>query len=208
MNLVFPGRNTFFCNGRCIMAGDPGVFYLTIGLIIVCAALFFSFECRLTYGDVNVMPYGFLVSDKNSNLLIYSIKIYNQVIIGGGILFLLTLLNLLRTACSDPGIIPRATHSEAANTEAQIKAHEQSTGQLNKPRIKIGKSYYSRFYASWFYEHPIEVWFICYILSEHKRNGSQAEILLHLSYISTSTCVTLLTVQQLRRQIRSSLPRV
>ena len=78
----------------------------------------------------------------------YSIKIYNQVIIGGGILFLLTLLNLLRTACSDPGIIPRATHSEAANTEAQIKAHEQSTGQLNKPRIKIGKSYSSRFYAS------------------------------------------------------------
>jgi len=116
---VFPGRNTFFCNGRCIMAGDPGVFYLTIGLIIVCSALFFSFECRLTYGDVNQMPYGFLV------------------IIGGGILFLLTLLNLLRTACSDPGIIPRATHSEAANTEAQIKAHEQSTGQLNKPRIKI-----------------------------------------------------------------------
>ena len=127
------------------MAGDPGVFYLTIGLIIACSALFFSFECRLTYGNVNVMPYGFLVSNKTH---VYSIKIYNQVIIGGGILFFLTLLNLLRTACSDPGIIPRATHSEAANTEAQIKAHEQSTGQLNKPRIKIGKSYSSRFYAS------------------------------------------------------------
>ena len=60
------------------------------------------------------------------------------MIIGGAILSLLTILNLLRTACSDPGIIPRATHSEAADTEAQIKAHEQQTGQLNKPRIKIG----------------------------------------------------------------------
>lgn len=116
---VFPGRNTFYCNGKCIMAGEPGVFFVTISLILVCTGLFFAFECRLTYGNPEVMKYGFLV------------------IIGGAILFLLTILNLLRTACSDPGIIPRATHSEAADTEAQIKAHEQQTGQLNKPRIKI-----------------------------------------------------------------------
>lgn len=116
---VFPGRNTFYCNGRCIMAGDPGVFFVTISLIIACTALFFAFECRLTYAQIDTMPLGFLV------------------IIGAGILFLLTILNLLRTACSDPGIIPRATHAEAARTEADIKAHEQQTGAFNKPRIKI-----------------------------------------------------------------------
>jgi len=115
---VFPGRNTFYCNGRCIMAGDPGVFFVTISLIISCTALFFGFEARLTYGTKD-MELGFLV------------------IVGAGVLFLLTLLNLLRTACSDPGIIPRATHAEAAKTEADIKAHEQQTGAFNKPRIKI-----------------------------------------------------------------------
>jgi palmitoyltransferase ZDHHC9/14/18 len=115
---VFPGRNTFYCNGRCIMASDPTIFFLTIFLIIACTALFFSFECRLTYGDLEVMPLGYLV------------------ILGAGIIFSLTVLNLLRTACSDPGIIPRATHAEAARTEANIKAYEQQIGGVSQPRIK------------------------------------------------------------------------
>ena len=126
------------------MAGDPGVFFVTLTLICACTALFFSFECRLTYGRIDTMPLGFLVSLSfacvkyliDESKTDYSCP--SKVIIGAGLLFLLTLLNLLRTACSDPGIIPRATHAEAARTEADIKAHEQQTGAFNKPRIKIG----------------------------------------------------------------------
>jgi len=113
---VFPGRNTIYCAGSCVMAADTTVFYVTTGLILLCAALFFAFECNLTYAT---MPYGYLV------------------IILGTILFLLTMANLLRTACSDPGIIPRATEKEAAHMEQRIKDEEMRSGKINKPRIKL-----------------------------------------------------------------------
>lgn len=38
----------------------------------------------------------------------------------GAILFLFTMLSLLRTSLTDPGIIPRATPEEAAYVEKQI----------------------------------------------------------------------------------------
>lgn len=41
---VFPGRNKFCCDGRVMMADSPGIFYLTVGLIVVTAGLFFGFE--------------------------------------------------------------------------------------------------------------------------------------------------------------------
>ena len=42
---VFPGRNSFYCNGRIVMAQKAGIFYLTVGLIVVTSALFFVFDC-------------------------------------------------------------------------------------------------------------------------------------------------------------------
>ena len=65
-----------------------------------------------------------------------------KVIIVGAVLFLLTMCNLLRTACSDPGIIPRATESEAENMERKIKDEEMRSGKINKPRMKLGKNHY------------------------------------------------------------------
>jgi len=38
----------------------------------------------------------------------------------GALLFIFVMATLLRTAWSDPGIIPRATAQEAADTEQQI----------------------------------------------------------------------------------------
>ncbi len=56
------------------------------------SALFFAFECRLTYAKIHL---GWLV------------------ILAGAILTVFSICFLLRTACSDPGIITRATNSEA-----------------------------------------------------------------------------------------------
>lgn len=113
---VFSGKNKFFCGGRCVMARDPGVFGLTICLVLICSALFFAFECRLTYAKVDHGEW---------------------VIVTGGLLTFFALCFLLRTACSDPGIIPRATNSEAHAIEDIIRDEEQRSGRLNKPRHKM-----------------------------------------------------------------------
>ncbi len=42
---VFPGRNSFYCNGRIVMAQKAGIFYLTVVLIVTTSALFFVFDC-------------------------------------------------------------------------------------------------------------------------------------------------------------------
>ena len=42
---VFPGRNSFYCNGRIVMAQKAGIFYLTVALIVTTSALFFAFDC-------------------------------------------------------------------------------------------------------------------------------------------------------------------
>lgn len=41
---VFPGRNRFYCDGRCMTAKSAGIFYFTITLIVGTMALFFAFE--------------------------------------------------------------------------------------------------------------------------------------------------------------------
>jgi len=94
---IFPGKNKFFCDGRMIMALSTGILHFTISLIVITVALFFAFECRLTL--VTLIPYGALIP------------------VFCAFLFLFNISCLLRTAWSDPGIIPRATPEEAAFIE-------------------------------------------------------------------------------------------
>ncbi|XP_033095948.1 probable palmitoyltransferase ZDHHC14 isoform X1 [Anneissia japonica] len=107
---VFPGRNHFYCDGRIMMARQKGIFYLTLGLIVVTCGLFFAFDCVYLWKEVSeVIP------------------------VVGVILFVFTIATLLRTSFSDPGVIPRASADEEAATERQIEAQTQQTGTYRPP---------------------------------------------------------------------------
>ncbi|XP_037299407.1 palmitoyltransferase app [Manduca sexta] len=95
---VFAGRNRFWCDGRLMTAPHPGVFALTLALICGTCALHFAFDC----------PY-------------LAQRVSPAVPAVGAALFLFTLAALLRTALSDPGIIPRAAPAEAAALEAEAE---------------------------------------------------------------------------------------
>ncbi|XP_045493533.1 palmitoyltransferase ZDHHC18 [Colias croceus] len=88
---VFAGRNRFWCDGRLMTAPHPGVFLLTLALICGTCALHFAFDCPFLAARVSA-----------------------AVPAAGAALCASTLAALLRTALSDPGIIPRAAAAEAA----------------------------------------------------------------------------------------------
>nr|XP_034839896.1 palmitoyltransferase ZDHHC18-like [Maniola hyperantus] len=87
---VFAGRNRFWCDGRLMTAPHPGVFLLTLALITGTCALHFAFDA----------PY-------------LAARVSGALPAAGAALALVTLAALLRTALSDPGIIPRAAPPEA-----------------------------------------------------------------------------------------------
>ncbi|XP_064422690.1 palmitoyltransferase ZDHHC9 [Latimeria chalumnae] len=110
-----PGKNTFCCDGRIMMARQKGVFYITLFLILGTCSLFFAFECP--YLAVNLSP---------------AIPVFAIV------LFLFVIAMLLRTSFSDPGVLPRALPDEAAFIEMEIEAANGNVpqGQRPPPRIK------------------------------------------------------------------------
>ncbi|NXS51247.1 ZDH18 Palmitoyltransferase, partial [Brachypteracias leptosomus] len=101
---VFPGRNRFYCGGRLMLARHSGVFALTLGLILVTSGLFFAFDCPFL-----------------ANHLTLAIPII------AAILFFFVISCLLQTSFRDPGILPRATPSEAADLEKRIDSMGTST---------------------------------------------------------------------------------
>uniref|UniRef100_A0A3Q1IWE1 Palmitoyltransferase n=1 Tax=Anabas testudineus TaxID=64144 RepID=A0A3Q1IWE1_ANATE len=110
-----PGKNTFCCDGRVMMARQKGVFYLTLFLIIGTCSLFFAFECP--YLAVHLSP---------------AIPVFAVL------LFLFVMAMLLRTSFSDPGVLPRALPEEAAFIEMEIEAANGNVpaGQRPPPRIR------------------------------------------------------------------------
>ncbi|XP_052750533.1 palmitoyltransferase ZDHHC9 [Galleria mellonella] len=107
---VFAGRNRFWCDGRLMTAPQPGVFALTLALICGTCALHFAFDC----------PY-------------LATRVSAAVPAVGAALFVFTLSALLRTALSDPGIIPRAAPAEAAALEAGGAAPDGGGGAGRPP---------------------------------------------------------------------------
>jgi palmitoyltransferase ZDHHC9/14/18 len=113
---VFPGRNSFYCDGRVVMAQRAGLFYLCVLLIILTSVLFFVFDCP--YLAVNVSP---------------------AVPVIAAVLFVSVLSNLFKTSFSDPGILPRATKDEAADIEKQVELQTvvgNGTAYRPPPRTK------------------------------------------------------------------------
>ncbi|KAJ8255133.1 hypothetical protein GJAV_G00201290 [Gymnothorax javanicus] len=110
-----PGKNTFCCDGRVMMARQKGVFYLTLFLILGTCTLFFAFECP--YLAVHLSP----------AIPVFAI-----------LLFLFVMATLLRTSFSDPGVLPRAMPDEATFIEMEIEAANGNipTGQRPPPRIR------------------------------------------------------------------------
>ncbi|MBN3323786.1 ZDHC9 Palmitoyltransferase, partial [Atractosteus spatula] len=110
-----PGKNTFCCDGRVMMARQKGVFYLTLFLIVGTCSLFFAFECP--YLAVHLSP---------------AIPVFAVV------LFLFVMAMLLRTSFSDPGVLPRALPAEATFIEMEIEAANGNVpaGQRPPPRIR------------------------------------------------------------------------
>ncbi|XP_003970199.1 palmitoyltransferase ZDHHC9 isoform X3 [Takifugu rubripes] len=110
-----PGKNTFCCDGRVMMARQKGVFYLTMFLIIGTCSLFFAFECP--YLAVHLSP---------------AIPVF------AALLFLFVMAMLLRTSFSDPGVLPRALPEEASFIEMEIEAANVNVpaGQRPPPRIR------------------------------------------------------------------------
>ncbi|XP_054162985.1 palmitoyltransferase ZDHHC18-like [Oppia nitens] len=107
---IFPGRNRFYCDGRIVMAKQISVFYFTIILILITCSLFFIFDC----------PY-------------LATEISPAIPAVAALLFLFVLCTLLRTSFTDPGIIPRATPEEAADTERQIEVPNGSNSPTYRP---------------------------------------------------------------------------
>ncbi|XP_071551385.1 palmitoyltransferase ZDHHC18-B isoform X1 [Panulirus ornatus] len=107
---IFPGRNKFCCDGRIIMAQQTGIFYFTVGLIVVTNVLFFVFDCPFL--AVNLTP---------------AIPAF------GGLLFIFVMSSLFHTSFTDPGIIPRATADEAIYTEKQIEVPTSGNGPRLRP---------------------------------------------------------------------------
>lgn len=110
-----PGKNTFCCDGRIMMARQKGVFYLTLFLIMGTCSLFFAFECP--YLAVHLSP---------------AIPVFAVL------LFAFVMAMLLRTSFSDPGVLPRALPEEASFIEMEIEAANGNVpaGQRPPPRIK------------------------------------------------------------------------
>ncbi|XP_039720884.1 palmitoyltransferase ZDHHC9 isoform X1 [Pteropus medius] len=133
-----PGRNTFCCDGRVMMARQKGIFYLTLFLILGTCTLFFAFDLP-PREDFCVDEENVPQEEENKNRCRYlAVQLSPAIPVFAAMLFLFSMATLLRTSFSDPGVIPRALPDEAAFIEMEIEATNGAVpqGQRPPPRIK------------------------------------------------------------------------
>ncbi|CAH8612417.1 unnamed protein product [Schistosoma margrebowiei] len=105
---LHPGRNRFCCHGRGVFSRDMCIFTITLLLITSVTVLFFAFDCRFL-----------------TPILTPAVPIL------AAIQFLYVVTAFLRTAFTDPGIIPRATRPEVEWTELSISTGDVPVNDSN-----------------------------------------------------------------------------
>ncbi|UJR37186.1 hypothetical protein I4U23_029894 [Adineta vaga] len=91
---IVESKNRFYCDGRCLTGRDIGIFIFALILITITSGLFFGFDC----------PY-------------LAHRLSPAIPVFAAIIFLSVICFIVRTACSDPGILPRATSDEVLYLE-------------------------------------------------------------------------------------------
>mmetsp|Transcript_26302 Transcript_26302/g.55979 ORF Transcript_26302/g.55979 Transcript_26302/m.55979 type:complete len:341 (+) Transcript_26302:26-1048(+) len=104
---IWPGKNRFFCQGCCITGGSETVSPPCFGPETICA-----WVCIL-------LP-SFLYFIVGAPVFVDKVSVVVPVVVLG--IFALTIVSLLLTCCTDPGIIPRRSVILAAGTAEQLTA--------------------------------------------------------------------------------------
>ncbi|CAF1240009.1 unnamed protein product [Adineta steineri] len=108
-------KNRVYCNGRCITGQNIGILILALFLITITSGLFFAFDC----------PY--LTKELSPTIPVFA-----------AILFLCVICCILRTACTDPGILPRATPDEILYLEKENSQNITLAGQVMVVQMRSG----------------------------------------------------------------------
>lgn len=118
---VLQSKNRFYCGGRCMSSRQVGIFIFALILLIGTSGLFFIFDC----------PY-----------LSRTISIAIPLL--GAVQFIFILVVFFRTACTDPGILPRSERDEILYNEKQAL---KSIGDSNssQPTQMINNTQMPRF---------------------------------------------------------------
>lgn len=121
---VLQNKNRFYFGGRCMGSKQIGIFLFALFLLIGTSMLFFVFDCPYLFNNVSkVLP------------------------IIGAMIFIFVLIVFLRTACTDPGILPRSEKDEVQYNEKQalISINQAENGQTVAQTQMINNSQMPRF---------------------------------------------------------------
>ena len=156
---IFPGKNTFYCDGRIVMGRQVSFqrfrqhhhyhhyhrHYLNYSRRASSMSPSSSSSAPQASSLPLTAPSSQVGSDTNTNTNTYTNtntntntnpfpteRISPVIPVVGAVLFIFVLSNLLKTSFSDPGIIPRATNAEAENIEREIE-QPNGAGQAYRP---------------------------------------------------------------------------
>lgn len=121
---VLQSKNRFYFGGRCMGSRQIGIFLFALFLLIGTSVLFFVFDCPFLFEKLTfVIP------------------------LIGLFLFIFVLSVLFRTACTDPGILPRSEKDEISFNERQalIAINQGDNGNSTQPTQMINNTQMPRF---------------------------------------------------------------
>eukprot|EP00051_Salpingoeca_urceolata_P014657 m.186932 g.186932 ORF g.186932 m.186932 type:complete len:425 (-) comp18149_c0_seq3:85-1359(-) len=101
---MHPGNNAFYCGGRCVSARHRSMFWVSVFLNVATGAVFFGSDASFLADEVSL-----------------------AVPILAGYLIAMTLVTLFTTSMTDPGIIPRGSDKECADSQGTVARMQRQT---------------------------------------------------------------------------------